>query len=175
MALRYFKIDASKDENWVGGLWTDGDFAARVAAQFEGDDKLTFHLAPPLSNKPDAVTGEAKKSVYGPWMMSAFRLLAKMKGLRGTALDVFGKTAERRMERQLITDYEALLDELMPRLAGHNHAIAVDLASIPEYIRGYGHVKDRHVKAAKAKEAELVAMYRAAKPIEQPLSVAAAA
>ena len=77
-----------------------------MAAQFEGDYKLTFQLAPPLSNKPDAVTGEAKKSVYGPWMMSAFRLLAKMKGLGGTALDVVGKTAGRRMERQIITDYD---------------------------------------------------------------------
>jgi len=97
-------------------------------------------------------------------MMSAFRLLAKMKGLRGTAFDVFGRTAERKLERQLITDYEALIDELLPRLAAHNHALAVELASIPEQIRGYGHVKERHLKAAKAKEAELVAAFRAAKP-----------
>ena len=97
-------------------------------------------------------------------MMTAFRVLAKMKWLRGTALDVFGKTHERRTERRLITEYEALIDELLPRLAPHNHAIAVELASIPEHIRGYGHVKDRHLKAAKAKEAELVARFRAAAP-----------
>ena len=97
-------------------------------------------------------------------MMTAFRVLARMKWLRGTALDVFGKTHERRTERRLITDYEALIDELLPRLAPHNHAIAVELASIPEHIRGYGHVKDRHLKAAKAKEAELVASFRAAAP-----------
>jgi len=132
--------------------------------QFEGDYKLTFHLAPPLMNKPDSVTGEAKKSTYGPWMMNAFRILTRMKSLRGTALDVFGRTPERRMERQLITDYEALIDEILPRLALHNHSIAVELAGIPEHIRGFGHVKERHLKAAKAKEAELVASFRAARP-----------
>jgi indolepyruvate ferredoxin oxidoreductase len=87
-----------------------------------------------------------------------------MKWLRGTTLDVFGRTPERRTERQLITDYETLIDELLPRLAAHNHAIAVELAAIPEHIRGYGHVKERHLKAAKAKEAELVASFRAAAP-----------
>jgi indolepyruvate ferredoxin oxidoreductase len=164
VARYYFKLLAVKDEYEVARLYTDGEFAKRVAAQFEGDYKLRFHLAPPLTNKPDPKTGEPKKSSYGPWMMSAFRLLAKMKGLRGTALDVFGKSAERKLERQLITDYEALIEELLPRLAAHNHALAVELASIPEQIRGYGHVKERHLKAAKAKEAELVAAFRAARP-----------
>jgi indolepyruvate ferredoxin oxidoreductase len=108
-------------------------------------------------------------------MMSAFRVLAKMKGLRGTALDFFGRTEDRRQERQLITDYEALITEILPQLAAHNHAIAVELASIPEHIRGYGQVKQRHLKAAKAKEAELVAKYRGAKPpsVTQPVKVAA--
>ena len=96
VARYYFKLLAIKDEYEVARLYTDGDFVKRVAAQFEGDYKLNFHLAPPLSNKPDPVTGEAKKSTYGPWMMTAFRVLAKMKWLRGTALDVFGKTHERR-------------------------------------------------------------------------------
>jgi indolepyruvate ferredoxin oxidoreductase len=173
VARYYFKLLAIKDEYEVARLYTDTDFVNRVAAQFEGEYKLNFHLAPPLSNKPDPVTGEAKKSVYGPWMLSAFRLLAKMRGLRGTAFDIFGKSAERRMERQLITDYEALIEELLPRLAAHNHAIAVDLASVPEHIRGYGHVKDRHLKAAKAKEAELVAAYRSAKPVKLAQPIAA--
>src|SRR5207253_11337622 len=106
--------------------------------------------------------------------MAVYKVLAKMHGLRGTAFDIFGRTRERRMERQLITDYEALIDELLPRLAIHNHAIAVDLARVPEHIRGYGHVKDRHLVAAKAKEAELVASYRAARPLEaRPIPVAA--
>src|SRR4029434_5221276 len=108
--------------------------------------------------------GEPRKSSYGPWMMGAFRVLAAMRKLRGTPLDIFGQTAERKRERQLVTDYEALIEELLPRLAAHNHALAVELAGIPEHIRGYGHVKERHLKAAKTKEAELVAAFRAAKP-----------
>jgi indolepyruvate ferredoxin oxidoreductase len=175
VARYYFKLLAIKDEYEVARLYTDGEFMKRVAAQFEGDYTLSFHLAPPVFNKPDRTTGEAKKSTYGPWMMTAFRLLAKLKGLRGTAFDIFGSTPERREERQLITDYEALIDELSPRLAPHNHAIAVELASIPEQIRGYGHVKQRHLKAAKAKEAELVAAYRASRPAEVPHAIPAAA
>src|SRR5207253_10321051 len=124
VARYYFKLLAIKDEYEVARLYTDGEFEKRVAAQFEGDYKLNFHLAPPLANNPDPITGEAKKSSYGPGMMSAFKLLARMKGLRGTAFDIFGKTPERRMERQLITDYESLIDELLPRLAVHNHSIA---------------------------------------------------
>ena len=164
VARYYFKLLAIKDEYEVARLYTDGEFTKRVAAQFEGDYKLHFHLAPPLTNKPDPTTGEPRKSSYGPWMMGAFRVLAKMKGLRGTAFDVFGRSAERQLERALITDYESLIDELLPRLAAHNHSLAVELASIPEHIRGYGHVKERHLKAAKAKEAELIAAFRAAKP-----------
>jgi indolepyruvate ferredoxin oxidoreductase len=95
--------------------------------------------------------------------MRAFLLLAKMKRLRGTPFDIFGRTAERRMERRLVIDYEALVTELLPSLAAHNHAVAVELASIPEHIRGYGHVKQRHLAAAKEKEAKLVAAFRAAR------------
>jgi indolepyruvate ferredoxin oxidoreductase len=160
VARYYFKLLAIKDEYEVARLYTDGEFVRRVAAQFEGNYKLHFHLAPPLTNKADAVTGEPKKSSYGPWMMGAFRVLAKMKGLRGGALDVFGKTAERKTERQLIIDYEALLGELIAKLDARNYAVAVELASIPEHIRGYGHVKDRHLKAAKAREAALIAAFR---------------
>jgi indolepyruvate ferredoxin oxidoreductase len=175
VARYYFKLLAVKDEYEVARLYSDGDFAKRVAAQFEGDYKLAFHLAPPLVNKADPDTGEAKKSAYGPWMMSAFRVLAKLKRLRGTPLDIFGRTPERRMERQLVTDYEALIDEILPALAAHNHAIAVELASIPEHIRGYGHVKERHLTAAKKKEAELVAKYRGARatPVAEPVEATA--
>src|SRR5438477_5360496 len=157
VARYYFKLLAIKDEYEVARLYAESDFAKRIAAQFEGDYKFVFHLAPPLSNKPDAATGEAKKTTYGPWMMSAFKVLAKLRGLRGTAFDIFGRTAERRLERQLIADYEALIDELLPRLALHNHSIAVELAAIPEHIRGYEHVKERHLKTAKAREAAPVA------------------
>jgi indolepyruvate ferredoxin oxidoreductase len=165
VARYYFKLLAIKDEFEVARLYAETDFLARVAAQFEGDYKLNFHLAPPVLNKPDQETGEAKKSVYGPWMMSAFRTLAKLKRFRGTALDPFGKTAERRRERELIGEYETLVAELSGALAAHNHSLAVELAQIPEHIRGYGHVKDRHLVAAKKKEAELLAAFRDAKPV----------
>ena len=164
VARYYFKLLAVKDEYEVARLYAETDFAARVAAQFEGDYKLTFHLAPPVFNKPDPTTGEAKKSVYGPWMMRAFGVLAKLRRFRGTALDVFGRTAERRMERALIGQYETLIAELLAALAPHNHALAVELAQIPEHIRGFGHVKERHLAAARVKEAELKAAFRAAQP-----------
>jgi len=176
VARYYFKLLAIKDEYEVARLYSDGEFAKRVAAQFEGDYKLTFHLAPPLTNHPEAKTGEARKRTYGPWMMTVFRLLAKCRRLRGTALDVFGRTAERRMERQLVTDYEALINEMLPRLNAQNHGIAVELASIPEQIRGYGHVKERHLAVAKAREAQLVAEFRGGPAkVKRVIEIAAAA
>ena len=175
VARYHFKLLAVKDEYEVARLYAETDFAARVAAQFEGDYRLKFNLAPPIFNKPDPATGEAKKSVYGPWMLGAFRLLAKLRRLRGTPLDMFGKTAERRMERALIGDYEKLVDELVAALAPHNHSLAVELAEIPEHIRGFGHVKERHLKAAKAREAELLAAFREAKPSGAAVGVRVAA
>jgi indolepyruvate ferredoxin oxidoreductase len=145
-------------------LYAETDFAARVAAQFEGDYKLVFHLAPPLVSKPDPVTGEATKRIYGPWMMGAFRMLAKLRRFRGSTFDVFNRTAERKMERALIGEYEAVIAELLAGLAPHNHPLAVELAAIPEHVRGFGHVKARQVAEAKAKEARLLAAFRAARP-----------
>jgi indolepyruvate ferredoxin oxidoreductase len=168
-----FKLRAVKDEYEVARLYAESDFAERVAAQFEGDYKLVFHLAPPLLNKPDPVTGIAKKSSFGPWMMKAFGVLAKFKGLRGTALDVFGRTDERRLERRLLAEYEALVDEILGKLAPHNHAIAVEIARVPEHVRGFGHVKERHVKEAKARETVLVGEFRAAAAPTTPVRVAA--
>jgi indolepyruvate ferredoxin oxidoreductase len=162
VARYYFKLLAIKDEYEVARLYAETDFSERVAAQFEGDYKLRFHLAPPTLNKPDAQSGEPKKSTYGPWMLPAFRVLAKLRRFRGTALDIFGKTHERRQERALITQYEALVDELLARLTPSNYELAVLLASIPEHIRGYGHVKDRHLKDAKAREAALLERFRGA-------------
>jgi indolepyruvate ferredoxin oxidoreductase len=113
VARYYFKLLAIKDEYEVARLYAETDFVDRVKAQFEGDYKLNFHLAPPTLNKPDEQTGQAKKSTYGPWMLPAFRVLAKLRGVRGTALDVFGKTDERKRERALIGEYEQLVDELL--------------------------------------------------------------
>ena len=175
VARYYFKLLAIKDEYEVARLYADGDFAARVAAAFEGEYKFTFHLAPPLVSRIDPATGEAKKATYGPWMIRAFGVLAKLRRLRGTPLDLFNRTAERKMERALIGEYEAVLDEIFARLTADNHALAIELAEIPEHIRGYGHVKARHVKAAKAKEAELLAALRAAKPVGKTIEIRTAA
>jgi indolepyruvate ferredoxin oxidoreductase len=110
VARYFFKLLAITDEYEVARLYAETDFVDRVAAQFEGNYKLRFHLAPPTLNQPDAQTGEARKSAYGPWMLPAFRVLAKLRRLRGTPLDVFGRTEERRKERALIGQYEALVD-----------------------------------------------------------------
>jgi indolepyruvate ferredoxin oxidoreductase len=160
VARYYFKLLAYKDEYEVARLYTDGSFREKIERQFEGDYKLHFHLAPPLLAKRNPESGELVKAEYGSWMMGAFRLLAKLRFLRGSALDVFGYTRERRMERQLITDYEAMIDEVLAKLSADNHELAVRIAAIPEDIRGYGHVKERHLKAAKEKEAGLLAAYR---------------
>ena len=129
---------------------------------FEGDYELVFHLAPPLLAKPDPRTGEPAKMTFGPWKMAAFGLLAKLKGLRGTALDIFGRTSERRMERALIGEYEATIDALLRGLSRDNHALAIEIASLPETIRGYGHIKAASVEASRKKREELLARYRAA-------------
>jgi indolepyruvate ferredoxin oxidoreductase len=107
------------------------------------------------------VTGEPQKMKFGPWMLSAFRVLSKFRILRGTPLDIFGYTAERKTERKLIADYEAMLDEVLAALTPANHATAVALAAIPEKIRGFGHVKLRHLAAAKAEEKTLREQFRA--------------
>ncbi|WDK00694.1 indolepyruvate ferredoxin oxidoreductase family protein [Xanthomonas campestris] len=154
-----FKLMAYKDEYEVARLYTRGDFQRRVQQQFEGDYQLRFHLAPPLFAKKDA-NGQPIKREYGPWMFSAFKLLARLKFLRGGKLDVFGYTAERRGERQLIADYLATVNTLLQRLDNDNVGLAAQIASIPEHIRGYGHVKDAHLREAKAREAALLAQWR---------------
>ena len=145
----------------VGRLGDDRrEFLKKLGTQFEGDYKLTFHLAPPLFADRDPVTGELKKREYGAWVMPMFRLLASLKRLRGTRLDVFGYTEERRMERRLIGDYETTLETLLASLDQNNHALAVQIASLPETMRGFGHIKHKNVSAAKEREASLLAAYR---------------
>ncbi|MBK9081603.1 MAG: indolepyruvate ferredoxin oxidoreductase family protein [Rhizobiales bacterium] len=164
VARYLFKLMAIKDEYEVARLYTDGTFARQVAAAFEGDLKLQYFLAPPLLGRRDPATGVPKKTTFGPWLTPALRMLAKLKGLRGTALDVFGYSAERKMERGLLADYEATLDDIEARLSPDNHSVAVALASLPEKIRGFGHVKERHVAAAKAEEAGLKERWRTPAP-----------
>lgn len=130
-----------------------------MKAQFDGDLRLEFHLAPPLLAKTDPRTGEPKKMSFGPWMLTAFRVLSKFKFLRGTALDPFGHTEERRMERELIREYEDTVERLLAGLNAQNHALAVQIASIPDEMRGFGYIKQRNVAAARKKRDELLAGY----------------
>ncbi|MBW7852590.1 MAG: indolepyruvate ferredoxin oxidoreductase family protein [Rhodospirillales bacterium] len=161
VARGLFKLMAYKDEYEVARLYTDGTFKAALGEAFEGDVKLKFHLAPPLLAKRDPHTGHLKKRVFGAWMLPAFRALAKLKGLRGTAFDPFGYGQERRMERRLIAEYEAVVAELLAGLSHDNHALAVEIAELPRKMRGFGHVKAKNVAEAKAREAELLAAFRA--------------
>jgi indolepyruvate ferredoxin oxidoreductase len=131
-----------------------------VAASFDGDLRLEFHLAPPLLAKHDKVTGRPRKMHFGPWMMRAFDLLARFRFLRGTPFDPFGYSAERRTERRLIAEYEELVDELLARLDRDNHAVAVQLAALPDEIRGFGHVKAVNLQKARDKWGQLLARFR---------------
>ena len=159
VAKYLFKLMAYKDEYEVARLHTDPAFTQKIADMFEGDYKLVHHLAPPLTAKTND-KGELLKKPYGPWMRSAFSLLAKMKGLRGSALDVFGRTEERKTERALITEYEACITELLQSLNADNRALAVEIARVPEDIRGYGHVKERHLSAVRPKWDTLMQRWR---------------
>jgi len=171
VARNLFKLMAVKDEYEVARLYSDGSFARQLAATFEGDVRLEFHLAPPILGRKNA-KGELIKTSFGPWMMRLFKVLPRLKSLRGTPFDVFGWSRERRLERQLLADYRALLDEILTSLTPENHACAVALASLPEKIRGFGHVKLRNAEAAKAEEAALLARFRA-QPAPAPLKLAA--
>ena len=159
VARYFFKLMAYKDEYEVARLYTSGEFKRRLEQQFEGDYEVHFHLAPPLFAKKDA-HGRLMKKEYGPWVFKAFGLLAKLRFLRGGTFDVFGYTDERKGERQLIADYEKTLGELLGTLDGDKLGLAVEIASIPEHIRGYGHIKEKHLHAAKAREAELLTLWR---------------
>src|SRR5690349_3750432 len=140
VARYYAKLLAYKDEYEVARLHADGAMERKISGMFEGDYKLVFHLAPPLIASRDSVTGELRKMRFGAWMLPVFRVLQSLRGLRGTAFDVFGYTEERRMERSLITDYETDIERLLTTLSPANHSLAVQIASIPEEIRGFGHI-----------------------------------
>ena len=160
VARNYAKLLAYKDEYEVARLYADAAFQAGIERQFEGDYRLKFHLAPPLLASRDPKTGHLIKQEFGAWMLPAFKLLAKFKFLRGTAFDPFGHTAERKTERALIGEYEALVGELLAGLSATNHDLAVRLASVPGDIKGYGHVKDAHLVKARRKQAELLQRWR---------------
>ena len=161
VARYLFKLMAYKDEYEVARLHTDAAFTNRIAEMFDGDVKIVHHLAPPAIARRDA-QGHLVKQPFGPWMRTAFKWLAKLKGLRGSALDPFGRSEERRTERALIGEYRAAIEELLSGLDAARLAQALEIARIPEEIRGFGHVKERHLAAARAKWARLIAAWREA-------------
>ncbi len=160
VAASYFKLLAYKDEYEVARLYTNGDFKRQLDRQFEGPIQLSFHMAPPLIAARDPQTGALQKREFGAWVMPAFRLLSKCKGLRGTAFDVFGYTTERKTERRMITDYETVIEELLDGLSADNHALATEIAGLPLGIRGFGHVKELGRLTAKDREANLLAAFK---------------
>ena len=162
VARGYFKLLAYKDEYEVARLHAAPEFRRRIEATFEGDYTLEFHLAPPLFARRDPATGEPRKARYGPWMMRVFGVLARFKGWRGTMLDPFGYTQERRTERRLIERYEQVVSTLLDGLDHTSHAIAVEIASLPDRIRGFGHVKAQSIEDAERREVELLGRYKAA-------------
>ena len=165
VARYLFKLMAYKDEYEVARLYSDPSFLNQVKSEFDGDNlRFEFHLAPPILARRDKTSGLPRKTSFGPWLLPLFGILAKLKFLRGTALDPFGRSVERRTERKLISDYEAMLNEVLARLTPENHHLAVGLAAIPEKIRGFGHVKLRHLAAARADEAALLEQFRAGSP-----------
>jgi indolepyruvate ferredoxin oxidoreductase len=155
VARYLFKLMAYKDEYEVARLHTDQKFLDQVAGQFEGDYKLVHHLAPPLLAKTNA-KGELIKQQMGGWIRPAFGLLAKFKGLRGGKFDLFGYTQERKMERALIVEYREMVEGLIGGLTLENHAVAVELANLPEQIRGFGHVKEKNVSVFRVEKARLL-------------------
>ena len=160
VARYYFKLLAYKDEYEVARLYTNGDFVKKIRDRFDGDFVLKLHLAPPLFSRRDPNTGEPIKSAYGPWIFPAMKILTRLKFLRGKALDPFGKTKERHMERQLIREYEQTTEELLRGLSKNNHALAIVIAKIPEQIRGFDLVKQQHIESAKSDNQELLKQFR---------------
>jgi indolepyruvate ferredoxin oxidoreductase len=155
VAMSLLKLMAYKDEYEVARLYSDGHFQRRLEQQFEGDVKLEYYMAPPLLSR--ARDGKPPRKLrLGSWMGPAMKLLARGRVLRGTPLDIFGLTAERRMERSLAAQYVARIDELLETLSAQTLPLATEIALVPLQMRGFGHVKIANVALAKTREAELL-------------------
>jgi indolepyruvate ferredoxin oxidoreductase len=167
VAATYAKLLAVKDEYEVARLYTDGEFRRQLESEFEGDYRIVLHLAPPhmpvidwILDRKEASTGRTKKIAFGSWIFTFLRVLARFKFLRGTPFDPFGRVAHRRLERQLARDYEAQVEELCEGLSRDNLDVAVEIARLPEHVRGFESVKERALEAVTAKQEELLASFR---------------
>jgi indolepyruvate ferredoxin oxidoreductase len=159
VALSLAKLMSYKDEYEVARLYSNGDFVRRLRREFQGDYRLRFHLSPPIFNPRDKVTGLPRKVSFGPWMLHAFGLLARLKGLRGTPFDPFGRSAERRTERQLIGEYRSTIEGVLLVLNRENAELVARIAALPDMIRGYGHVKDDNLKRYREELAKQLASF----------------
>jgi indolepyruvate ferredoxin oxidoreductase len=166
VATSFFKLMAYKDEYEVARLYVDPAFRARLERQFEGQARVSVQLAPPLLAPKDKASGRPRKLTFGPWIFKAFALLARLRFLRGTALDPFGRTEERRTERGLIERFERRITELLPELSPFTHEIALEIARLPEQIRGFGHVKAASLERARQAEIELLHRFEERRRIE---------
>ncbi len=163
VAISLSKLMSYKDEYEVARLYSNGDFERRLKQQFGGDYTLKVHLSPPLFNPRDKVTGKPRKLAFGPWMLKTFKVLSRLKGLRGTRLDVFGYTAERKTERRLIEDYRRTIEGILPVLNHENQALVASIAALPDMIRGYGHVKAESLERYEKELAALLASFDSVK------------
>jgi indolepyruvate ferredoxin oxidoreductase len=171
VAINYAKLLAYKDEYEVARLYTDGRFEKQLRDQFEGDFKINFNLAPPILGGGTDALGRPKKRAFGAWMMPVFRNLAKMRSLRGTAFDIFGHSADRKLERELIVAYEKDVAAVLGALSAIMLETAIELLSLPDRVRGYGPVKEKAAQDAKARHAQLTADL--ANPPPAPRQIAA--
>ena len=160
VAKNLFKLMSYKDEYEVARLYARSDFLERVRETFSGDYRLKLNLAPPLLGGAKDAEGRPRKREFGPWMLQFMRLLARGKMLRGTLFDPFGFSAERRAERRLITDYRAMLEEILPLLSAANHGHAVALANLPDQVRGFGPVKAQAIGTVRTEYARLMRRFR---------------
>ncbi len=160
VARNYSKLLAYKDEYEVARLHTDEAFTRALEAEFEGDYRLVFHLAPPLLARRDRRTGIPRKRAFGAWVLPVFKLLSRLKGLRGTVFDPFGYSAERRAERMLIAEYEHTVEQLLDGLCQANYDDAVAIVSLPEQVRGFGHIKAASIEQMSVRRRELLQSFR---------------
>ena len=161
VARNLYKLMAYKDEYEVARLYSDGRFEEKLKEHFDGDYQLVFHLAPPVLARRDKQTGQLQKRDFGGWMLTAMRTLAKLRSVRGTALDIFGYTAERRAERALVSTYQVCIDGLLENLTADNLSLAVEIASMPEQVSGYGHIKEKALHEYEARQQVLLEQWPA--------------
>ena len=163
VATNYFKLMSYKDEYEVARLYSNNEFVKKIKQSFEGNFKINFYLAPPIFSTKDKVTGNSLKTKYGPWVMTLFKIISKFKFLRGTSFDPFGYLSERKNERKLIKDYKNCILDIGTKLSKNNYDIAVDIASVPDQIRGFGHVKEKNIKVAEDCQNNLIMTFNESK------------